>query len=882
MATPGTPVTATSTRREHLPSPPREHCPVTDRHCGRPRHGHSEGRGLCIRRTLVVLAWLWLWPGPAAAQAPALTLAENGRALLPIVLSEKASESTKQVAAELADYLGRMTGATFPRETGDGSRGIVLGTLAEFPQPGLEQALALRNTYDGREAFVLRTEPQRLLLLGATDLGASHAAFRLLEALGCRWFFPARAWEVVPRQQKLTVALQETDRPRILARRIWYGYGFFNDKGHPHGGSAQKDYEAWARHNRMASSFRVHAGHAWQSIIAAHKKLFEEHPEYRALVKGTRQGEQLCVSNPAVRRLAVEYALAQLARRPEQEMVSLECSDGVGQCECEACQKLGSISDRVFGLANEAARAVRAKYPGKMVGLLAYSEHSEPPSFDLEPNVYVQLTAGFLRGRYTHEELIDLWAKKCRNLGFYEYFSVWLWDFDRLPGGNGANLARTRTMLRRYVQAGATSLDAESGNNWGPHGRGYYVANRLLWNPDADVDALLADFYEKAFGPAAPAMRRYYERIAPDSEPLLSRGLVGEAFRDVEEATRLAKERPDVQARLDHLQHYLRYVHLRWLIDHETDKARRKELTVAALTLVYRTRYEYMNHWAAMRNTWAGQAARDFDEPTWASNHPARKPWMVDQPVTREETDQWFREGLEYFRPTPVQEVAFSRDLVPVRFAGSKPVVSQQTYQRPAAYALHSRAGEPIALEITPGTIAWYRDRPDARYALRDGDGKVVAEGSLPLDGAAHRLALPVPRKGTYFFECNDSSAGWRIKVEPGVPVTLLNNRARRYLHLGQIQEMFFYVPKGTKEVQYFWSGGPHRVLGPDRKVLQEVKVSDEVVTVPVPAGKDGQCWSLSPHGHGQLWFFNVPNGLAASPDALLLPREVVARDALE
>ena len=75
-------------------------------------------------------------------------------------------------------------------------------------------------------------------------------------------------------------------------------------------------------------------------------------------------------------------------------------------------------------------------------------------------------------------------------------------------------------------------FDAESGNNWGVHGRGYYIANRLLWNPDADVTALLADFYEKAFGPAAPAMKRYYERVAPDGEPLMSRGLIGEAFRD--------------------------------------------------------------------------------------------------------------------------------------------------------------------------------------------------------------------------------------------------------------------------------------------------------------------------------------------------------------
>jgi hypothetical protein len=818
----------------------------------------------------------------SAAKPAELALAKDGKALVPVVISEKASPATRQVANELATYLGRVTGAKFEVATGDGSNGIVLGTIAEFPNPALAPPLAIRGTYDGREAFAIRTEPNRVLLIGATDLGASHAAFRFLESLGCRWFFPAKGWEVVPARKNLTASVEENDRPKVLARRIWYGYGFFNDGGHPtRGMSARADYEAWARRNRMASSFRVSAGHMWQNVILSNKKLFEEHPEYRALVGGERKGEQLCVSNPAVRRLASDHALGWLAKNPDAEMVSMECSDGGGQCECEHCRKLGSVSDRVFGLANDVAKDVAKGHPGKMVGVLAYSEHSEPPSFALEPNVYVQLTAGFTRGRYTHDELLELWPKKCKNLGFYEYFSVWLWDFDRLPGGNGANVTRTRNMIRRYVKAGATSVDAESGNNWGVHGRGYYVANKLLWNPGADASAILADFYDKAFGPAAPAMRRYYERLAPDAEPLLSRGLVGEALRDVEEATRLAKDRPDVLARLDAVKHYLRYVHLRWLLDHERDKARRKELTVAALTHCYRTRYEYMNHWAAMRNTWASQAAKEFGEPAWVPNDRTPKPWMVERAVTREETDTWFREGLDYFRPTPVEEVKFSSDLVPVAFPSTKPVALKQQFQRPAEYALHSRKGEPLRVTITPGTIAWYRDRPDARYALRDAAGKVVAEGALKLDGEPHEVALKVPAAGTYVFECNDSSAGWRIEVAAGRPAALLSNRARRYLHSGQIQETFFYVPKGTERVQYFWAGGPHRVLGPDRKPVAEVTASDEVVTVPVPAGADGKVWSFAPHGHGHLWFFNAPNVLAASPEAMLLPKELVARDGL-
>lgn len=818
----------------------------------------------------------------AAHAATPARLAADGKALQPIVISANASDATKAVAAELADYLGRISGAKFEVRTGDGARGIVLGTLAEFPNASLAQPLEIRGTYDGREAFAIRTEKDRVLLIGATDLGASHAAMRLLEHLGCRWFFPAQEWEVVPSAKALSVSLDETDRPRILARRIWYGYGLFADKGHPSGGSTHKDYEAWTRHNRMASSFHVHAGHAWQSIIGDNKDIFAAHPEYRAMVKGERKGEQLCVSNPEVQRLAVEWALKFLAKNPGREMVSMECSDGLGQCECTGCAKLGSISDRVFGLANHVARAVREEFPGKLVGCLAYAEHSEPPSFALEPNVYVQLTAGFTLGRYTFDELVDLWPKKAKAMGFYEYFSVWLWDFDRLPGGSGGNLTHIRSRIDRYVKAGATSFDAESGNNWGVHGRGYYIANKLLWNPSADVDALLADFYDKAFGPGAAAMRRYYERVAPDGKPLLSRGLVGEAFRDVEEAARLAKGRPDVQARLDQLKHYLRYIHLRWQLDHEKDKAKQKELTIATLTHAYRTRYAYMNHWNAMRQSFAGDAAKKFDEPGWHLSDKSPKPWLVETPVAHEETEQWFREGLAYFQPTPVTEVKFSDDLVPAGFTDAKPVISQQSYQRPMTYALHSRAGEPIEVELTTGVIAHYRDRAATRWWLRDGDGNTVASASLPLDGEAHKLAMKVPRAGTYRFEVNDSAAGWKIKVETGRVATLLNVRGQGVIHLGQMQEMFFHVPKGTRQLQYFWNGGPHKILGADKKLIAEVTDDDEVVSIAVPEGQDGQVWSFSPRAHSQLWFFNAPNCIAASPSALVLPRELVQRDKLK
>lgn len=35
------------------------------------------------------------------------------------------------------------------------------------------------------------------------------------------------------------------------------------------------------------------------------------------------------------------------------------------------------------------------------------------------------------------------------------------------------------------------------------------------------------------------------------------------------------------------------------------------------------------------------------------------------------------------------------------------------------------------------------------------------------------------------------------------------------------------------------------------------------------------------PHAHRRLWFFNAPNGIAASPNALLLPKDLVVKDGL-
>jgi hypothetical protein len=47
--------------------------------------------------------------------------------------------------------------------------------------------------------------------------------------------------------------------------------------------------------------------------------------------------------------------------------------------------------------------------------------------------------------------------------------------------------------------------------HWATQGPQYYVMAQLAWDPAVDANAVLADYYQRGFGAAAPAIREYYE-----------------------------------------------------------------------------------------------------------------------------------------------------------------------------------------------------------------------------------------------------------------------------------------------------------------------------------------------------------------------------------
>jgi len=827
-----------------------------------------------------------------------VVIAEKGISKIPIVIKENTDKIIKEAARELAFYLEKITGAKFEIKTTDEKTGIFIGTIEEFPTPSAEKGLKIYDIFDGKEAYAIRTENRSIKLLGATPVGASYAAVRFLEIIGCRFFFQGPVWTVVPKVSRLTFNVNETDRPEVLSRYLGYPLSTGFEKDDPDAGKLLRD---WWRHNRVGKSLKTSVGHCWPEIIRYFKAEFNGHPEYLAMVDGKRKGNQLCVSNPEVVNLAIRYVREYFDKNPQADMLGIGPDDGGGYCRCPECTKRWeNPGDMAFYLANEVAKALQETHPGKMVGIYAYNWHCDPPPFQLEPNVYVELTTALLLNtKYGFDELLKIWPKKCRYFGLYDYWAVYDWIRDRLPSGRTGNIQYVAEKLPYYVNSGICSLSAESGNSWGSQGLGFYLASRVLWNSKTDVEALKKDFYQKAFGPAKDVMKRYYERIDLGNKPLVGPTFYRQCIDDLEEAERLAKGNPEILERIEQLKQYHVFLYLRTKTydQKELTKEERKKWALEMLKWNYRMRNTYMTFWSFFADQTTRQLAQEFGEPSWWwwKMHSERRqdeiPYRIKEPITKEETNRWLEIAKkEYGEPLSFQQIIFGKKLVAPVWEDKQVKQSSPLFMSQGGFhiAVASLQGEPLELIVTHGTI--YKNFPDGKYTLTDCEGKIINEGRLPY--GENKLSLEVPGAGVYILKYDDFAAGCRLVPSEKTKTAFILDKGeafRVYNH----NYLYFYVPKGTKEICFYalrtWPVGicqPDGTwVGQDKPIYhhpRSIKADGSYQKIPVPEGMDGKVWTCVDFLSGTFYFFNIPNILFVRPSDVIVPEEVAEKDNLK
>lgn len=813
-----------------------------------------------------VLSWL---PREAAAD---VSLATDGRAVQEIVVTANAAEATRATAAILADYLQRISGAKFAIRDGDGQTGIAIGLLNDFPS--LKLGVEFDPTaVDKREDYLLRSHSHGVWIIGATDQALRHAVWDLLHRLGYRQFFPGPHWEIIPQRPQLMIDADAFEHPSYYSRRIWYGYGAWDH--------AREPYRDWCEKNRCVEGIRLNTGHAYDGILARNKAAFAAHPEYLGLVAGERRSTKFCISNPGLRQLVVDDARKQFADDPTKQSVSVDPSDGGGWCQCAECAKLGSVTDRALTLANAVAEGVTQKYPDKYVGMYAYNEHSPPPSIQAHPRVVISVATAFIHGGYTVDQLLKGWAKRASILGIREYYSVSTWDRD-LPGAaRGGRLEYLRTTIPHFHEKSARFLSAESSDNWGPNGLGYYLASRMLWDVhEADrTDAAVVEFLELCFGPAREPMKKFYALLDGAKRYPLCDDLVGRMYRLLDEARGLTKDSA-VLTRLDDLTLYVRYVEL-WLDYSTTAGAERQTVFEAVIRHAYRMRGTMLIHSLAIyRDVDSRDKSVSIPDDAKFNVPEGKNPWKSSEPFSRAELDRIRSEGIARRPLLDFTPVSFSSELIPaapLKLISSKPG-SMGIYSRsPRSYFTWvEKSPKTWQGMVTAGTV--YRDRGVTKlelYPLAEAEGKSVAPAEVAPTRTPEMVILTSNFTGLHRLEIL-AGGGAQTTWSDGVPMTIESSFERPGDFHGR-WTLYFYVPKGTKTVGGFSEGEGKLRIGAD-VLVHTFNRKPGFFNVPVPEGQDGRLWRFEGCA-GDKMLMTVPPFLARSAAELLLPREVVECD---
>jgi len=807
----------------------------------------------------------------------ATVLARGGQALLPVVTAADASDKVRKAAEELASCLGKITGGTFEVTTGDGASGIAVGTAADFPALPFKDAMVVEDI-PGREHYVLKSHPGGVYVIGATDLAAQHGVWDLLYRLGYRQFFPGKTWEVIPRSADLSVAVDADERPDYYVRRIWYGWGLWDYNREPYG--------EWCRRNRTVSAFALRTGHSYDGIIRSNKAEFDRRPEYYGLIDGERKSTKICIGNPAVRKLVADYALRTFEADPQLDSISMDPSDGGGWCECEQCAALGSVSDRALILANHVAMVVDEKFEGKRVGMYAYAYHSPPPSIPVHPNVVISVATAFVKGGYRLDDLITGWAAKGATLGIREYYDVNTWSRDMPGSGRGTNLSYLRRTIPDFHGKGARFMSAESSDNWGPCGPGYYVASRMLWDiREAErVDELVDDFLARAFGPAEEPMREFYRLIDGSNRPLMCDHMLGKMYQSLGRARRLA-DAPEIRARISDLVLYTRYVEL--FRHYQTNKGARRQFAFEeVIKHAYRMRTTMMIHTKGFYRDLDNRDKSVFIPEGRAWNVPEEKnSWKSSEPFTEAEIGKFIGDGVAAHKTVDIQPASYSTRLVPAAALGLAKVETGTFGGRGRGvqtfYTWVDAAPKTFELKITGGLIAHYRDRGNVKVDLWKVGGEQdvrVAHGESAPDGVERVVSLQARETGLHKITVSDGHDMTRVLWEPGTRMTALSSLEARASFHGR-WSLYFYVPRGTKAVGLYASGRGTLLDAEGKTVYDFGGKKAGYHTVPVPEGQGGKLWKFHQTA-GRRFLITVPPCLARDADELLLPEEVVRADA--
>ncbi len=487
-----------------------------------------------------------------------------------IVLGHRSDCREQYAAAELVREVRTITGKTLPvvaSPTKGAPFRVWIGRDAAERGRVLDADVAKKLR--GSDGYAIRRRGKDIYVFGLMPRGTIFGTMKLLELVSdfC-WWRPDRdsGLGFTPRSVLDFASVGDCeDRPVFSHRTYFVGscpclYAF-DDWALHHGITREqlvgRHFTVWNYHAKRRG-FVTTVGASFLKLALEGN---EDRSDWWPMINNRRDvgaiDGQPCYSNPEVVKATIANVNRILDDAPEEwDSFSFRYSDSWLCCECPRCCEPiplpagGQLechsmladkdpvfrSTRTYMVANEIAKAVTARFPGKPVTMLAYIYTAAPPAVKLHPAIRVLYATygGIVNMRFPSKELTDptygwnwadrtaVWcAREPKAMGLYEYY------FSSAPGLYAEVAAEN---LRQMADAGAyyrvhteSSLDGDSSGDslgskgflWDVNAIEQVLLAQLFWNPYRDVADLRSRLLDRVYGPeAAGEMKELYRLFA--------------------------------------------------------------------------------------------------------------------------------------------------------------------------------------------------------------------------------------------------------------------------------------------------------------------------------------------------------------------------------
>ncbi len=476
---------------------------------------------------LVILIAVAFLTTESMLEAQVVALVKDGKPLFEILYPANSAPSGARIyqhnqpktgkilAGILADYIEKSVGQRpgviadgTPRQTG---LAIHCGMTAYARGLGLPL-----GTFDSDEFVIAFPDRHNIVIAGKYQDGIEWGTYEFLERyFGVRWLFGGELGEHVPTHINLNIPTEQVrEKPVFLSRAISFN-------------NSRKELTQWAKRHRIRR--RLPFSHNL-GVLLAPRKYFDTNPEFYPVLNGQRIKPasliawQPCFTAPGIAQKAAANIIQYFKTHPDTFSYSLGLNDNGGHCECDACLEVDGDTINAIGrpdrsrsyyrFCTEVADRVTAALPGRplKIGVIAYANAVDfPEGEQISPNIVPYLTTDGMRwldrgiASYEQDQL-KRWKNAVHEVGVYDYIYGGLYALPRIYFHHMSNYLRT------YQSLGVKHYYAEAYIHKNFYeGPKYYLAMKLLWNPDRSPDQILKDWYESAVGPeAASSVEAYF------------------------------------------------------------------------------------------------------------------------------------------------------------------------------------------------------------------------------------------------------------------------------------------------------------------------------------------------------------------------------------